>query len=82
MRPASPLRLGISSCLLGQKVRYDGNHQRDSYITLILGKYFGFVPVCPEVAIGLGGLWQLAKEPWTQDALRFMALVGWQLRKR
>ena len=48
------LRLGISSCLLGQRVRYDGNHKRDSYINDTLGRYFEFVPVCPEVAIGLG----------------------------
>ena len=54
MKSVPPIRLGISGCLLGQKVRYDGNHQRDSYITLTLRKYFEFVPVCPEVAIGLG----------------------------
>ncbi|MBI3570765.1 MAG: DUF1722 domain-containing protein [Gammaproteobacteria bacterium] len=54
MKPAAPIRLGISSCLLGQKVRYDGNHQHDRLITGTLGKYFEFVPVCPEVAIGLG----------------------------
>lgn len=48
------LRLGISSCLLGQKVRYDGHHKLDGFIAGTLGKYFEFVPVCPEVAIGLG----------------------------
>src|SRR3990170_6011748 len=50
----SRIRLGISSCLLGQKVRYDGNHKHDRFVTGTLGKYFEFVPVCPEVAIGLG----------------------------
>jgi uncharacterized protein YbgA (DUF1722 family)/uncharacterized protein YbbK (DUF523 family) len=54
MKSEAPIRFGISSCLLGQKVRHDGNHQRDRYITLTLRKYFEFVPVCPEVAIGLG----------------------------
>lgn len=54
MKPAPSIRLGISSCLLGQKVRYDGNHKHDRFITGTLGKYFEFVPVCPEVAIGLG----------------------------
>lgn len=54
MKPAPPIRLGISSCLLGQKVRYDGNSKHDRFITGTLGKYFEFVPVCPEVAIGLG----------------------------
>lgn len=50
----SRISLGISSCLLGQKVRFDGNHKLDSYLTETLGKYFEWVPVCPEVAIGLG----------------------------
>lgn len=49
-----PIRLGISSCLLGQRVRFDGNHKCDTYITRTLGRYFEFVPVCPEVAVGLG----------------------------
>lgn len=54
MKPVPPIRLGISSCLLGQKVRYDGNHKHARFITGTLGKYFEFVPVCPEIAIGLG----------------------------
>ena len=54
MESTPPIRLGISSCLLGQKVRYDGNHKHDRFVTGTLGKYFEFVPVCPEVAIGLG----------------------------
>lgn len=54
MKSAAPIRLGISSCLLGERVRHDGDHKRDGFITGTLGKYFEFVPVCPEVAIGLG----------------------------
>ena len=46
--------IGISSCLLGQNVRYDGGHKRDSYITGTLSEYFDFHPFCPEVGIGLG----------------------------
>ncbi len=46
--------VGISSCLLGQPVRYDGGHKLDSYITGTLAEYFDFQPFCPEVAIGLG----------------------------
>jgi uncharacterized protein YbgA (DUF1722 family)/uncharacterized protein YbbK (DUF523 family) len=46
--------IGISSCLLGQPVRYDGGHKHDSYITGTLGEYFEFHPFCPEVEIGLG----------------------------
>lgn len=49
-----PLRVGISSCLLGQKVRYDGGHKQDRYLTDILGPYFEFVPVCPELEAGMG----------------------------
>lgn len=48
------IRLGISSCLLGQEVRYDGGHKHNGYITETLGQFFEFVPFCPEVAIGLG----------------------------
>lgn len=54
MTPASPIRIGISSCLLGQKVRYDGGHKRDRFLTDTLGEYVQWVPVCPEVELGLG----------------------------
>ena len=47
------IRIGISSCLLGEKVRYDGGHKWDRYITDTLGKYFDWLPVCPEVEYGL-----------------------------
>ena len=46
--------VGISSCLLGQPVRYDGGHKRDSYIAGTLAQYFDFQVFCPEVAIGMG----------------------------
>ncbi len=49
-----PIPVGISSCLLGEEVRFDGGHKCDSYITGTLGRFFHFVPFCPEVAIGLG----------------------------
>ncbi len=45
--------VGISSCLLGQKVRHDAGHKRDRYITDVLGQCFKFVPVCPEVEAGM-----------------------------
>jgi len=53
-RPQTRIRLAISSCLLGNAVRFDGNHKLDTYIRDTLGSVFEFVPVCPEVAIGLG----------------------------
>lgn len=45
--------VGISSCLLGEEVRFDGGHKRDTYILGTLAQFFEFIPVCPEVAIGL-----------------------------
>jgi uncharacterized protein YbgA (DUF1722 family)/uncharacterized protein YbbK (DUF523 family) len=48
------IRVGISSCLLGEEVRFDGGHKRDAYITGTLSRFFEFVPVCPEAAVGLG----------------------------
>jgi len=47
------IKLGISSCLLGEKVRYDGGHKLDYFLANELGKYVEFVKVCPEVEIGL-----------------------------
>ena len=49
----SPIKIGVSTCLMGEKVRYDGNHKHDRYITDTLGRFFRFVPVCPEVECGL-----------------------------
>jgi uncharacterized protein YbbK (DUF523 family) len=47
------IRLGVSHCLLGERVRYDGQHKHDSFIVETLGQYVDFVPVCPEVECGL-----------------------------
>jgi uncharacterized protein YbgA (DUF1722 family)/uncharacterized protein YbbK (DUF523 family) len=48
------IKVGISACLLGQKVRYNGGHKHDRYLTDTLGLYFKYVPVCPEAECGLG----------------------------
>ena len=61
---AGRIRLGISTCLLGEKVRYDGGHKLDRFLTDTLGQYVEYVPVCPEVEYGL---------PVPREALR---LVG------
>ena len=58
------IRLGVSTCLLGEPVRYDGGHAHDRYVTETLGRYLEFVPVCPETEAGLG----IPREP--------MRLVG------
>jgi uncharacterized protein YbgA (DUF1722 family)/uncharacterized protein YbbK (DUF523 family) len=54
MKMAGPVRIGVSSCLLGQKVRYDGGHKRDSFVADLLARFVEFVPLCPEMDIGLG----------------------------
>lgn len=48
------VRLGVSACLLGEEVRYDGGHKRDLFLLKTLGRFVTWVPVCPEVAIGMG----------------------------
>jgi uncharacterized protein YbgA (DUF1722 family)/uncharacterized protein YbbK (DUF523 family) len=47
------IRLGISTCLLGENVRYDGGHKLDRFLVNTLGQYVEWVPVCPEVETGL-----------------------------
>jgi uncharacterized protein YbgA (DUF1722 family)/uncharacterized protein YbbK (DUF523 family) len=49
-----PVRLGVSSCLLGKEVRFDGGHKRDRFVTDLLGSFIEWVPVCPEVEVGMG----------------------------
>ena len=51
---ASKPKLGISACLLGQTVRYDGGHKRDNFLTDTLGRFVEWVPVCPELEVGMG----------------------------
>lgn len=60
----APIRIGISSCLLGNPVRYDGAAKQDHFLTDTLGRFVEYVPVCPEAEYGLG----IPREP--------MRLVG------
>jgi uncharacterized protein YbbK (DUF523 family) len=53
-RGSGPIRIGVSACLLGQEVRFDGGHKRNDFLTGTLGDFVEFVAVCPEVDIGLG----------------------------
>jgi uncharacterized protein YbgA (DUF1722 family)/uncharacterized protein YbbK (DUF523 family) len=48
------IRVGISSCLLGELVRWDGGHKRDVFLVSELGRYVEWLPVCPEVEVGMG----------------------------
>jgi uncharacterized protein YbgA (DUF1722 family)/uncharacterized protein YbbK (DUF523 family) len=54
LRLGLPTRIGVSRCLLGEEVRYDGGHKRDRFLTDVLGRYVEWVPICPEVEAGLG----------------------------
>ncbi|HUR70338.1 MAG TPA: DUF523 and DUF1722 domain-containing protein [Candidatus Limnocylindrales bacterium] len=47
-------KIGVSSCLLGEKVRFDGGHKRDSFLTDLFGKFVEWVAVCPEAEVGMG----------------------------
>ncbi|MFT5084507.1 MAG: hypothetical protein ACI9Y1_002562 [Lentisphaeria bacterium] len=51
---APKIPIGISSCLIGERVRFDSGHKNNAYITKTLCEYFDFQPFCPEVSIGLG----------------------------
>ena len=52
--PDLTIRVGISSCLLGEQVRYDGGHQKDAYLADVLARHVSWVPVCPEMEVGMG----------------------------
>lgn len=67
--PEEKIRLGVSSCLLGEKVRFDGSHKHDRFLTETLGKYVEYVPVCPEVEMGL---------PTPRETLRLVGEPGAQ----
>lgn len=52
--PVKKPRIGVSSCLLGRKVRWDGGHRRDAFLVDVLGEQVEWVPVCPELEAGMG----------------------------
>ena len=67
MAAPSRIRIGISACLLGERVRWDGGHKRDPFLVGTFGKYVEWVPVCPEVESGL---------PTPRDTLRLVGTGG------
>lgn len=64
--PSRP-RIGVSACLLGKNVRFDGGHRRDRFVDDRLGRFVDFVPVCPEVESGL---------PVPRESLRLVGSVA------
>ena len=70
----APIRVGISSCLLGQEVRFDGGHKRDSFLTDVLGQFVEFVPVCPEVEAGFSTPREAMHLAQTDSGLRLITV--------
>ncbi|MEJ2721725.1 MAG: DUF523 and DUF1722 domain-containing protein [bacterium] len=68
-----PLRLGVSSCLLGEEVRYDGGHCRNRFVVDVLGNWFQWIPVCPEIEIGMGAPRPTIRLTADGDAVRLVA---------
>lgn len=52
--PAGRIPVGVSACLLGQRVRHDGGHRQDRFVIDVLGPHFRYMAVCPEVGVGMG----------------------------
>lgn len=76
-KPWPRLRLGISRCLLGQKVRFDGGHKRDAWLMNELANYADFYPICPEVECGMPiprEALRLVGDPKEPEAARLMAV--------
>ena len=69
-----PVRVGISSCLLGEEVRYDGGHKRDHFLTETFGRFVEWVPVCPEVEAGFGTPRESMRIVRASDGLRLLTV--------
>ena len=66
------IRIGVSSCLLGEKVRWNGDHKQDRYVRDVLGNYFEYVPTCPEVDVGMG----IPRETVIRDCVKYRLPFG------
>ena len=67
-----PVRIGVSTCLLGEKVRFDGGHKRDAFLVDVFGRYVEWVPVCPEMEMGLGTPREAIRLIQQEDGIRFL----------
>ena len=70
--PGAPVRLGVSSCLLGERVRFDGGHKRDQFLVDLLGRFVEWVPVCPELESGMGAPREALRLTLRHTALRLV----------
>jgi uncharacterized protein YbgA (DUF1722 family)/uncharacterized protein YbbK (DUF523 family) len=69
----SPIRIGISSCLLGCKVRFDGGHKKDDFLVGTFSTWVQWVPVCPEVEVGMGTPREAIRLVRESDTVRLVA---------
>ena len=76
LKPQTKPLLGISRCLLGDEVRFDGGHKRSKYIIDTLGQHFDYVRVCPEVEAGLPVPRPSIRQVRTDDGLRVLSSKG------
>lgn len=74
VRVSEKIKLGISSCLLGAKVRYDGGHKLDHFLANTMGKLVEWVPVCPEVESGLSVPREAMRLIGSPDSLRLVTV--------
>src|SRR5881398_2848893 len=70
----APIRIGISSCLLGETVRFDGGHKRDAFLSDTFGRFVEWVPICPEVECGLGTPRESMRLVRSADELRLLTV--------
>ena len=85
MARSDRLRIGISQCLLGDEVRHDGGHKRDPYLIGTVGRLVEWVPVCPEVEVGLGTPREpirLVRDSGDANSVRLFSRSGTDLTKR
>jgi uncharacterized protein YbgA (DUF1722 family)/uncharacterized protein YbbK (DUF523 family) len=76
LRNAEAVRVGISACLLGEKVRFDGGHKLDHYAVGTLGRYVEWVPICPALEMGLGVPREALRLVGDPDAPRLVTVNG------
>ena len=74
MASATAVRIGVSACLLGQEVRYDGGHKRDAFLTDVLARFVQWVPVCPEEDAGFGTPREAMRLERTGDEVRLVTV--------
>src|SRR6185436_3930994 len=71
-----PIKVGISACLLGDEVRYDGGHKRDAFLTETFGRFVEWVPACPEVECGLGTPRESMRLVRVENGVRLLTVKG------